>query len=176
MTIHKLANDQVKDLPEAKTDIAALLEAVDPIILQHQQPAGTDGGATTTGAWNTVPLNTEVRDAHNRCALAANQFTLPAGTYKIRGYTFLKESAQARVRIRNISDGTTAIAGAIQRGPSGSNGEATPEAIGVITIASPKTFELQYRATNGVGLDGLGMAMNWGEVEVYATVEINKLA
>ena len=52
---------------------------------QDQKASGTAGGDFTSGAWQTRTLNTEVFNTITGSALAANQVTLPAGTYFLLG-------------------------------------------------------------------------------------------
>lgn len=148
-------------------------------LLQDQKAAGTDGGAAVAGAFNTRVLNTKVSDRDNIVTLAANQFTLQPGTYRIRAHApgFLVN--QHQVRIQNITDATTVAYGAPGwcAGGMGVQDRSFVET-GEFTIAAAKVFELQHRfqvaaAANGMGV---GSQANFGGVNVFGSVEIWKVA
>ena len=54
----------------------------DYIYLYDKKAATVAGGGSVSGAWRTRDLTDEVEDTGNDCTLAANQFTLEAGTYR----------------------------------------------------------------------------------------------
>ena len=141
-------------------------------LLRNEQSAGTDGGTATSGAWTTLVLNTESFDPSGIVSLSANQFTLAAGTYCIRARQTFRAASVCRLRIRNITDSSTSIVGMTTYTTTGDTGNHLNELFGRVVIAGSKTFELQYRVFNTSSTTGLGTALNSGEVEVYAEVEI----
>jgi hypothetical protein len=143
--------------------------------LSDQKASGTVGGTPSGAAWNTRALNTET-DSDGFVTLSANQFTLPAGKYRMRGVTTAYQTGAAKARIRNITDGTTALVGmsALSGTTSSQNIPATVE--GEFTIAGSKTFELQMYATSTTGgTSGLGSPGSTGEVEIYSMLEIEQV-
>jgi hypothetical protein len=136
-------------------------------LLQHQLASGTAGGGSTSGSWGTRVLNTEVEDDEGIVSLAANRFTLQAGTYYIAARQTIAESGAGRSRIQDVTNAVT-----VGQGPSvwGSGGVAPAE--GVIGIAAATEFELQWRVSTTHGGNGLGVEVSSGSVEVYAEVEI----
>jgi len=148
-------------------------------LLQDQKAANTDGGGSTTGSFLTRTLNTKVSDSASIVALAANQFTLQPGTYRIRAHAPGYASGQHQTRIQNITDGTTVAYGSSEWGASATTVQNRSHVeTGEFTITAAKTFELQHRfsaatATNGMGVGGQG---NFGGATVFASVEIWKVA
>jgi hypothetical protein len=149
---------------------------VQAALFQDQKADGTAGGGSTTGSWQTRVLNTSVFNNITGASLASNQVTLAtAGTYVFYGVGAFF-SRQGAHRIRNVSDNTT-----VATGPSGDAATSglgfTTTVLGVATIASSKTFQLQYSVDAARATDGLGQAAAWtGEVEVYASLLIVRIA
>ncbi len=147
------------------------------IVVQDQKASGTAGGTSTAGAWTTHTLNTEVVDTGGNCSLSSNQITLTAGTYRARISACGVASDQLVVRLRNVTDGTTLVVGDNSYNSSASP-YATTSSRGVnrFTVAASKALELQYYITTARATTGLGFAASSGEVEIYATVELEKEA
>lgn len=154
------------------------------LVVREQHTSGTTGGALTESNWTTYAINTTQYNNISGASVASNQITLPAGTYKVSGYggastTFntTTKSNNFKPRLRNITDGSTALVGGGGR-PSGYSGTLSDEMQmpigGVITLASPKTFELQCYANSG-GNANTGRPIASGEVEVYAELVIEKV-
>ena len=143
----------------------------DSILLQNQQTSGTDGGTNANDAWTTLVLNTEVLDEGDHCTLAANQFTLAAGTYKTNIRSPFFEVDRVKLRVRNITDSSDAMIGESSYVYS-SGGEAILE--GEFTITTSKVFELQYWANFPRATLGLGVATSAGVIEIYAQVRLEK--
>lgn len=135
----------------------------------------TDGGTATSGSWQTRALNTEDSDTGSVCTLSSNQFTLPAGTYRVQASAPAYSVDTHQLRIRNITDSTTDLVGLNAHSYSTGNSSCAAHVSGEITIASAKTFELQHRFQTTHATNGLGTANSFGENEVYAVVEIWKV-
>jgi len=145
------------------------------ILLNETQNNNVQGATATAGAWRTRILNTEVIDEPDACSLAANQFTLQAGTYKIFAHATYLAISRNKARLRNITDGTTTLLGESSFGSVGATQGGTAFVVGIFTIASAKTFELQHYPTSTRG-SGFGIAANVGVNEIYAQVELWKVA
>jgi hypothetical protein len=152
--------------------------------ITHQLASGTAGGGSTALAWSTRPLNTIAVNPNSIVTLSSNQFTLQAGTYKISAFQCLIYSGtsaafSATSRIRNITDSTTPTGGVgVNCGIfEGSAGAAILLNIHpfILTIATSKTFELQYYTPVTQATFGLGETASSGEVETYASVYIEKI-
>lgn len=138
------------------------------LIVQDQKASGTVGGAHSGTGYLVRTLNTTVR---NICgaSVASNQVTLPAGTWLISAFAAFGDQASLdpnRVRIRNITDSTTAILGPGER-PATNVGSYCRLA-GVITITAAKVFELQHYQVNNAGASSQGFPVSTGDVEIYA--------
>jgi hypothetical protein len=140
-----------------------------------QKTANTAGGGFTSGAWRTRDLNTEQADPDGIVSISSNQFTLQAGTYRIRATAPGAFVAQHKTRLRNITDTTTTLVGSSEYADNSANGDQTISVIvGRFTIAAQKTFEIQHQCTSTKATNGLGVAVNFAEVEIYTIVEIIK--
>lgn len=147
-------------------------------LLQDQKAANTNGGTFTSGSWQTRVLNTEVFDVGSIVSIAANQFTLAAGTYFISGWAEAYGVDNHQTKIANITDTSDAIIGSGEWSNLDASHTASNKSfvVGRVTIAGAKVFELQHRcATTNANL-GLGIPGNFGVVEVYSSVELYKEA
>jgi hypothetical protein len=159
------------DIEIASTATGGLFDAY--ALLRDQRASGTNGGVATTGAYTTHVLQTESFDVGGIVSVAANQFTLQAGTYFIKGRSQHLDCDVAQIRIQNITDNTTAVTGETGYNNAGEwTGGIWLEAAGRVTIAAAKAFALQYFVSVTVGAGDLGSAASTGAVEVYASVEI----
>lgn len=143
-------------------------------LIQDQKASGTDGGTFTSGAWQVRDLNTEVIDSDNIVTLAANQFTLQAGTYRIRAVGVASQVYLHKLALYNVTDIAYTCYGmnAWAYGSSGNMSELVIE----FTIAGTKVFELHHRCSNTIATTGFGNACSFGVSEIYAQVEIWKVA
>ena len=115
-------------------------------------------GAYTTGDWRTRDIDTEVSDEDGIVTISSNQFTLQAGNYRIRyGATAYTVNRHA-LRLRNVTDGSTAGYGVATFGYAYSPilfSEGTVR----VSIASAKAFEVQGYPETTKATNGLGFAM-----------------
>jgi hypothetical protein len=146
------------------------------VILEEQQAQNTAGGTFTSGADRTRVLNTEVYDAGNLCTLSSNQFTLIAGTYAIAWSAPAFRTREHQSFLYNVTDSSV-----VQRGtsewsdPTADYATVRSSGCSIVTIASPKAFEIRHRANTTAATFGLGVPANFG-TELYTRVEIEKLA
>lgn len=90
-------------------------ESMSRAVIVHSLAAGTNGGTyTTANTWQQAPLSSiiEQRNPDGTAAsfvtLAANQFTLSAGIYRISGYSVMANStANARAVVRLFNQTTS---------------------------------------------------------------------
>lgn len=144
-------------------------------LLEEQQTSGTSAGTFTSGDWRTRLLNTEVID-NIGITLSSNQFTLPAGTYRINALGVAFEVDRHKIRLQNITDVSTTKVGS-----SHNLGNATPASAPSFlkhefTIAASKVFELQHQCQTTNADNGFGVQAGFGVTEVYAIVELIKVA
>lgn len=147
-------------------------------IITDEKASGTAGGtATATGTYSQRDLNTLFNPSSIVTSLTSNQFVLPAGTYLMWGYSRFTTVNDFKTRIRNVTDATFPIIGT---GGYSDNSNFLVEGIsyimGVVTIASSKTFELMYYVGATKTTNGLGAAVSaTSDVNIYASLYIQKL-
>lgn len=145
------------------------------MLVQHQVAQGTSGGSAAAGI-QTRPLNTVVANTISGASLASNQITLPAGTYRVRGFAEAFHVNASKIALYNVTDATY-----IQQGGS-VNGENTlgdlmtieVSLVGRFTLAATKVLELRQFCEIAYATSGLGYPSNSMGVEVYAGLEIMK--
>ena len=130
-----------------------------------------DFGSYTTGDWRTRDLDTEISDEDDIVSISSNQFTLQAGNYLIHfGCTMYHVNKHA-IRLRNVTDGSTAGVGNPNSGLTYSPTLFTTGTCRV-SIASAKAFEVQgypstTKATNGMGFDMDNGSCHSVRVEIF---------
>jgi len=146
-------------------------------LIEGQFPSGTNGGASTGGVNNLKPLNTIVSDIGGIVnSLAANQFTLIAGTYIIE--------IDSKVWSANkhqcfLSDTTNAVnydgtSGTCLFGTTNLTDSSTVKA--VVVSSGVEVYEVRHYTGVGHAV-GLGANTNKGAGnEVYTSVGITKIA
>lgn len=153
--------------------------ALDMVVLEDQRASNTTAGGITAGAWTRLNLNTKVLDTATICSLAANQFTLPAGTYRLRASSSGNNSNGHQIRLRNVTNGTTTLLGT-QAWSNNTNAiagyAATPSLIdGQFTITGTKTFELQVIVAHTTANNlNPGSQINTGELSVFSRIVIER--
>lgn len=163
---------------ERLIDLAGLQHSNENLAIFVDQKADTTpGGTFTSGAWQIRDLNTTRVNNISGVSLAANQITLPAGTYEIEASAPARQVDLHKARLFNVTDAVTAIVGTSE--VSEATGTiATPRSfiLGEVTIASAKSFRLEHRCSTTRGTDGFGSASSFGEAEVYSIIKIRKLS
>ena len=184
-----MANKRRQSNESIDTRLAALEALSGKVaVLRDEKPNGTNSGTSTAGSYNTRILNT--LEDPNGIVLngstftgpggSTTQFQLGAGKYKISasaawGVGSGGGTADAKVRIQNISDSTTAINGMMTRQVTGSQTSLHAFLAGEFTITSTKTFELQMRVSVTQATTGFGYLNTFGDPEVFAILEIIKV-
>jgi len=147
------------------------------IQLRNEQSSGTGGGTATSGSWGTCIINTEKADTGGHCSLSSNQITLAAGTYEMDARQSFWSTGNSRIRLQNTSDASTVEVGEPTLASTGAGLMTTASLRCRFTIASTKTFEIQYRVETTSATSGLGVAFaTAGVTEVYADIVLRKVA
>ncbi len=147
------------------------------LIVQDHQTSGTSAGTFTSGSWITRVLNTTVINTITGASLTSNQITLPAGTYQIEATAPAGKVLANQLRIERISGASLATISGTSNWCDSTYGSATPTNLtGYFILTGNCTFELQHRCANTDLDDGLGVAGSFGDVEVYASVKVVKVA
>lgn len=145
----------------------------DYIYLYDKKGAGINAGGSTSGAWRTRDITDEVFDTGNICTLASNQFTLDAGTYRVMISAPAKMSTHHSTRLYNITDTAMELRGTSEYLVNAAARQSRSFITGRFTIATQKTFEVQYRVAYTRPDEGLGLAIAWGD-NIYTVVELWK--
>lgn len=148
------------------------------VLVREEQPAGTNGGTFTAGAWQTRTINTEVFDSDGICTLpGSNVIRLLAGTYEYRISAPASFVSGHKCRLYDVT------AGAVVVGSSGTTEAANVDPTntrsfdsGRFTISSSNDFRVEHRAKVTKATDGFGYPSNFGEVEVYTVAEFWRVA
>ena len=131
-------------------------------------------GTYTTGDWRTRDIDTEITDEDDIVSISSNQFTLQAGTYLIIFGCSMYHINKHAIRLRNVTDGSTAGIGNPNAGYTYSPMLFTTGTCRV-TIASAKTFEVQGYPSTSKTNNGMGYDVDNGSCE-SVRVEIFKEA
>lgn len=141
--------------------------------VREQETSGTEGPNAVASTFTKRDLNTVITNTIAGASLASAQITLPAGTYRIKAKGGAFDLDRHKLRLRNVSDGTTAAVGSSELSNNSDLSATDSTMWGRFTIAAEKVFELQHYAEfNKTG--GFGTATSSGEVEVYAELWIEK--
>lgn len=144
----------------------------DYILIRDEKADGTAGGTFTSGSWQTRTLNTETVDTGTHAAVAANQITLQAGTYRFRATAPAYKVDTHRLRLQNITAGTTVATGPAMRAAAAGDDIMLATVEGRFTIAGATVFEVQHRSSATKATDGFGLAATFGTNEVFAQIEL----
>jgi hypothetical protein len=158
-----------------------IIVAVPYVLIQDRKAQNTEGGGFTSGADQSRVLNTVVSDSGGICSLTTNQFSLPAGTYRIHAIAPAYECDRHQAWLYNITDATT------QKAPDGtteirstSSVSGTADSVGMAAVivgsfrtSGTKTFEIRHRCQTSKTVSGFGLAANLGQ-EIYTSVELWK--
>lgn len=159
-----------------KGDTGATPDIGPHLIVRDEKTAGSSGGSASTGA-NTRTLNTTVRNVISGASLAANQITLPAGTYHVEARAPAFGVGANQLYLYNVTDSTVAAIGeaanAVDIGAQGYYTGSLACLAGKFTIAASKVFELRHYCTaTGAGSVALGSSVGSGLATVFAVVEV----
>jgi len=137
----------------------------------------TPGGTFTSGAWRTRELNTVKSNSISGASLASNQITLPAGTYRVKAQAPASYVDQHQIRLANITDTTDLAAGTPQNAPTSSDVfNSWSFMVDEFTIAGTKVIELQHHCVTTKATDGFGFQNSFSISNVYAIIELWKVA
>lgn len=148
----------------------------DRLLYQYAVSSGTGGPTYTSGGWRTVSINTEAQDTASIGSVASNQVTLAAGSYDFTGVITLARAGTltARMRIQNITDGTTVAQGNNNATLDATTGENfNLHVTGSTVITGTKVFELQVYMNDNSAAPA---AVSSGDNEIYTSFWIRRYA
>jgi hypothetical protein len=157
--------------------------AVHYVLLAQSSASGTAGGSSSATTWTTRTL-AEILDDGGVCTVAANLFTLAAGTYRIAARAPAYKVGMHRLRLYNVTGTavwTTGILAPNAHVPihpvdGDVDGMTDATLFGQFTIGASTQFRLDHWTELAITTSGLGVAASISGVnEVYATVELWKI-
>ena len=146
--------------------------------IKDTKTSGTAGGSSSANTVHTRVLNTTQGDC-GFVTLASNQFTVPAGKYKIKGSAPAYVTNQNQAFIYSVTASAYVLDGQSNfAGDADEQGHALVE--GILTVTVPTTYELRHWTSSANADDGLGFqadvnASNPQTAEVYSIVELEKI-
>ena len=142
---------------------------------QDQKASNTDGGTLTGGSFQTRVFNTVLTNTISGASLSSNQITLPNGTYYVWG----KAPTIATARTKTVLYDTTGSADLLIGTSDDANGnygvQVQGTVVGKFVLATTSAIELRQRGVTKSG-NGLGEGTGYGLVEVFAEIQIWKVA
>ena len=165
------SNNRVFTLPDSAdatllTSTASLGKFASYAIICDQKNSGTNAGTFTSGDWRTRDLNTEISDEDGIVTISSNQFTLQAGNYFIRFACAMYHCGKHAIRLRNITDSSTAGVGEPHYSYTYSSMLMTTGTCRV-SIDSAKVFEVQGYPSTTKDSNGMGFALE--NVNIHIT-------
>jgi hypothetical protein len=144
------------------------------VLLKDIKSSGSNGGSSSSG-WNVRDLNTEEVDTDDLCSLSSNQFTLPAGDYRI-----LVSAPAYLPNLHQIAlydaDATSYKAyGAQKYDYSASYADGRSFLIGIFTLSTSTTLEIHHYISNARASDGLGVGGSVGLENTFTICQIWKV-
>lgn len=134
----------------------------------------TDGGTSLAAGWQQRNLNTLEDPNGIVTSLAANVFTLPAGTYDIEASAPAYKVSAHQIRLR--SPGVTNLLGTDEFAGNADTVQTRSFMAGQITINTPTAFAIEHYTGVAVASAGLGVFSGAGEAyHVYTMVKITKI-
>ena len=146
-------------------------------VFEEQQSSGTAPASYSAETYATRVLNTSVNNTITGSSLSSNQFTLPAGTYKVKAYCPNYAGGYSKAVLYNVTTSSNILYGMnCYANGAASNVTSTFSIISnVFTIATTSTFAVkQYFSVSDSQMGGV--AASSGQIETYTHVEITKLA
>lgn len=144
-------------------------------IISDQKTNDTDGGTLTSGAWRTRDLNNEIVDPDSIVSISSNQFTLGAGSYLIQASAPAIECGKHQVRLYDVTGSAVVEYGTSQLANNGNSYSADRSFVEArVVITGNTVYEIQHQCQHTKSSFGMGLAVNFGGVEVYTVVKIFK--
>jgi len=144
-------------------------------LICDQKATNTAGGSSSTGAFNTRDLNTELSDSDGIVTIGSNQFTLQAGSYLIKANAPSHKGLRHQILIWNATDSSIVAVGTSEYANATDPSDTRSFAIGRTTISGAKAFEIRHRCENAQSGNGLGVESNYDTLaSIYTIVEIYK--
>jgi len=143
-------------------------------VLQDIKDNNVSGGTAVTAVWTARTLNTVTSDPNGLIIdLASNEWKVAAGAYQVKVLAPFHFTRGTRLRLYDVTNSVV-----IGYGPSLyiNNGVDMEVSLNVrITPHKDNVYRLEYYCERGGHTDGLGVASNVGQSEIYTTLELTRL-
>ncbi len=156
----------------ADVQIRKIVDDLDLLHIQDQKSTNVAGGGSTGGTWHARDLNTVLTNEIAGASLATDQITLAAGTYWIDGISHCFRGDRHSLVLYNTTDAAQAVLGASVSAREANFQQSVAFVLGRFTIVAEKVFEIQHWIDTTRSTNGLGVANNDGNDEVYTDVFI----
>ncbi len=143
------------------------------MIVEDVKAYNVAGGTFTLGADRTRDLNTVRYNTIPGASLAANQITLPPGTYEAEWSCPAYRVSRHWSRLWDTTGPGMLIMGSVMYADNNYNGENVSLGRGVLTLSIESVLELRHRCITTVTTEGLGVATNTsGYNNVYTQIKL----
>jgi hypothetical protein len=143
------------------------------VIVEDQKASGTSSGAFNSGAWRTRDLNTLVRNEGGIASLAANEVTLPPGTYYMRWSAPAYIVNAHQTRLFNVTSGAAVALGQCAYANSANADSNLSHGSAVATVSATTAFRLEHRCATTRATNGFGVSAAL-DTEIFSRLEIWK--
>ncbi len=147
--------------------------------VRDQKSANTPGGLSGgVNAYGTRVLNTTVgTNTIAGSSLGSNQVALPAGTYEMMASAPAYRVNAHKLSLYNVTDSADILVGSSSHDSTTGNDSVTvSEVKGRFTLASAKTISLRHWTSQTSNTSDFGVPTNNGQAEVYASLQLWKIA
>jgi hypothetical protein len=150
--------------------------AVAPLLhLRDEKTSGQAAGGSAAGI-QTRAIGT-IKKNSIAAGIAGNQFTLPAGTYRLRGNApGFGTGNTHQAYLYNVTDATYDIIGTSELASASAMTRSRFEGEVIIPVGVSKTFEVRHFTAATVTTNGLGTPASSGKSEVYSEIYVEKVA
>ena len=142
-------------------------------IFTEEQPSATAGGTFSSGSYVKRALNTTRINEITGCSIASSVITLTAGTYLFTAQAGASSVNAHQARLQDTTN-STSYYGTSAYSPT-DNTDSDSFVSAKLTIAGSTNFELQSICETTRASTGFGQPGNFGNVNVFAQITIEKL-
>lgn len=148
---------------------------VNVIIVADVKATTVAGGSSISGT-QTRTLNTTVLNNISGASLAANQVTLPAGTYMVVGDAPAAGCNGHMASIYDVTAATSLVSGSSEYSAAASGVVTRSKIISTFTLAGAHLIELRHYTAAVFATNGLGYPSGSGLDELYSAVAFWKIS
>ena len=143
------------------------------MLVRDERSAGVHGGGSISGT-QVRTLNTVLKNTIPNASLAANQLTLPPGTYLLQALAPCYGGESHKAHIYSVTDAAVLMYGSSERVWSASDVSSCSVVRVELVLTAQKVIELRHYIATPQAIVGLGYAVASG-IEVYAQIVLEKV-